>query len=1217
MLKTVLIANRGEIAVRIAKTLKKMGIESVAVYSDADRNSAHVSACDKAICLGGNTAAESYLKADLILAAAKETGAQAIIPGYGFLSENAKFCEQCEAEGIAFCGPTPDQIRQFGLKHTSRELAEQAGVPLTPGTGLLDSVEEAVASAAKLGYPVMLKSTAGGGGIGLTRCNSETELTNAYESVKRLGQNFFSDSGVFLERFVDNARHVEVQIFGDGKGNVLALGERDCSLQRRNQKVVEETPAANLPAATREKLLTASISLGKMVNYRSAGTIEYIYDPARDEFYFLEVNTRLQVEHPITEACTGVDLVEWMILTAAGTPPKLDIDITPKGAAIEVRLYAEDPVRDFQPSPGVLTDVNFAEDAQFNFLRVDTWVSTGTEVSPYYDPMIAKIIVYGTDRADAIAKMSAALNETRVAGIATNLDYLRQIIDSDFFATGDVATNKLASFTYQPPVIEVLQPGTYTSVQDYPGRVGLWSIGVPPSGPMDDYAFRLANRIVGNHESAAALEYTIIGPKLKFHSDAIIALTGASSATKIDGELIPLWQPVAIKAGQILEVGKAEQGCRGYLAVRNGIDVPVYLGSRSTFALGQFGGHAGRTLRATDMLPISNPAIAACTTPPPVYEPAAAPVELIPDCFAKTEGANEWEIGVLYGPHGAPDFFKPEAIEMFFSTAWEVHYNSNRLGVRLNGPKPTWTRSDGGEAGLHPSNIHDTEYAIGSINFTGDMPVILTKDGPSLGGFVCPVTIVKAELWKVGQVKPGDKIRFKHLSFDTALAMELAIDRAIESLSVQPQVLPTPITAPVDTLSECIVAALPAQGNRPLVSYRQAGDKYILLEYGDNILELSLRLRVYALMEALKTSPIEGVIELSPGVRSLQINYDSRVIHQRELINRLLIIEETLGNARDIKVPSRIVHLPMAFEDSATLDAVARYRQSVRDTAPWLPSNTEFMRRINGLDSVEQVKQILFETSYMVLGLGDVYLGAPCAVPVDPRHRLLTSKYNPARTYTAEGTVGIGGVYMCIYGMDSPGGYQLVGRTLPIWNKFLKNPVFTNGEPWLLKFFDRVRYYEVSEEELTAQREAFREGRLSLRIEEDYFSLAEHEQFLQDNAASIAEFKARQQAAFTKEVALWQADEEKNVDAALQIKINSGPIEVDGHAITADISGNIWKLLVEPGQLVEPDQPLLIVEAMKMEFSIYADRMAKVSAVHCEPGKQVNAGDLLLVLEAS
>lgn len=1204
MFQTVLIANRGEIAVRIARTLKKMGVKSVAVYSDADRNSAHVSACDIAVCLGGNTAAESYLQADRILAAAQETGAEAIIPGYGFLSENANFAEQCEAAGIAFCGPTPQQIREFGLKHTSREIAEKAGVPLTPGTGLLSSVEEAVEAARGLGYPVMLKSTAGGGGIGLTRCNNEAELIEAYETVKRLGQNFFSDSGVFLERFVDNARHVEVQIFGDGNGKVLALGERDCSLQRRNQKVVEETPAPNLPAATREKLLAASRQLGEAVNYRSAGTVEYIYDAARDAFYFLEVNTRLQVEHPITEACTGVDLVEWMILTAAGEAPDLSIDLPCTGAAIEVRLYAEDPVRDFQPSPGVLTDVQFSESA-----RIDTWVATGTEVSPYYDPMIAKIIVHGTDRADAINKMMAALNETRVAGIATNLDYLRQIVGSDFFVRADVATNKLASFIYRAPVVEVMQPGTYTSVQDYPGRSGYWSIGVPPSGPMDDYAFRLANRIVGNHESAAGLEFTIIGPKLRFHTDAIIALTGAKSPAKLDGELIDFWSPIAVKAGQVLDVGKAETGCRTYLAVRNGFDVPVYLGSRSTFALGQFGGHAGRTLRAGDMLSVSNPDIPACTTPAPVYEPAAAPAGLVP------EYPTEWEIGVLYGPHGAPDFFTDDAIEMFFGTAWEVHYNSNRLGIRLNGPKPTWTRSDGGEAGLHPSNIHDTEYAVGSINFTGDMPVILTKDGPSLGGFVCPVTIVKAELWKVGQVKPGDKIRFKQLSFDTALALELAADKAVEELQVQPVVQHAPIAEPEHDLSPCILAALPESGSRPAVAYRQAGDKYILLEYGPNILDLRLRFRVHALMEALKDSPIDGVIELSPGVRSLQINYDSRVIHQRDLVAALLQIETSLPDVDTMSVPSRVVYLPMAFEDSATLDAVARYRQSVRDKAPWLPSNTEFIRRINGLDSVEQVRQIIFDTSYMVLGLGDVYLGAPCAVPVDPRHRLLTSKYNPARTYTAEGTVGIGGVYMCIYGMDSPGGYQLVGRTLPIWNKFLKNPVFQNGEPWLLKFFDRVRYYEVTEEELTQQREAFREGRLTIRIEEEDFNLAEYEDFLQENAESIAAFKASQQEAFTREVALWQADEAAQVDAALQVRINSGPIEVDGHPVTADISGNIWKLLVEPGQAVEPDQPLLIVEAMKMEFSIYADRSAKVSAIHCTPGKQVNAGDLLLVLE--
>src|SRR5690554_4739940 len=910
MFHTVLIANRGEIAVRIAKTLKKMGIKSVAIYSDADRNSAHVSACDIAVCLGGNTAAESYLQADKILAIAKQTNAQAIIPGYGFLSENANFAEQCEAVGIAFCGPTPQQIREFGLKHTSREIAEKAGVPLTPGTGLLSSVEEAVEAARGLGYPVMLKSTAGGGGIGLTRCNNEAELIEAYETVKRLGQNFFSDSGVFLERFVDNARHVEVQIFGDGHGKVLALGERDCSLQRRNQKVVEETPAANVPAATREKLLAASRQLGEAVNYRSAGTVEYIYDAARDAFYFLEVNTRLQVEHPITEACTGVDLVEWMILTAAGEAPDLSIDLPCTGAAIEVRLYAEDPVRDFQPSPGVLTDVQFSESA-----RIDTWVATGTEVSPYYDPMIAKIIVHGTDRADAINKMMAALNETRVAGIATNLDYLRQIVGSDFFVRADVATNKLASFIYRAPVVEVMQPGTYTSVQDYPGRSGYWSIGVPPSGPMDDYAFRLANRIVGNHESAAGLEFTIIGPKLRFHTDAIIALTGAKSPAKLDGELIDFWSPIAVKAGQVLDVGKAETGCRTYLAVRNGFDVPVYLGSRSTFALGQFGGHAGRTLRAGDMLSVSNPDIPACTTPAPVYEPAAAPAGLVP------EYPTEWEIGVLYGPHGAPDFFTDDAIEMFFETAWEVHYNSNRLGIRLNGPKPTWTRSDGGEAGLHPSNIHDTEYAVGSINFTGDMPVILTKDGPSLGGFVCPVTIAKAELWKVGQVKPGDKIRFKPLSFDEALTMELATDNAIAQLALPAASQGLSTTEIKDNPGHCILAQLPEKDSRPLVTYRQAGDKYILLEYGENILDLRLRLRVHALMEALKKSPINGVIELSPGVRSLQINYDSRTIHQRDLIAALLAIELTLPDAAELSVQSRVVYLPMAFEDSATLDA--------------------------------------------------------------------------------------------------------------------------------------------------------------------------------------------------------------------------------------------------------------------------------------------------------
>ena len=305
MFHTVLIANRGEIAVRAIRTLKRLGIRSVAVYSDADRNAQHVRDADLAIALGGEKAADSYLRAGRILEAARESGAQAIYPGYGFLSESAEFAEACEAEGIAFIGPSALQIREFGLKHRARELAAQAGVPMAPGTGLLGSLDEALTAAHAIGYPVMLKTTAGGGGIGLTRCTDAEALASAYDSVKRMGQQFFSDAGVFLERFVDQARHVEVQLFGDGQGRVVALGERDCSLQRRNQKVVEETPAPNLPQATRERLHAAAVKLGESVAYRSAGTVEFIYDAARDDFYFLEVNTRLQVEHPVTEMVTG------------------------------------------------------------------------------------------------------------------------------------------------------------------------------------------------------------------------------------------------------------------------------------------------------------------------------------------------------------------------------------------------------------------------------------------------------------------------------------------------------------------------------------------------------------------------------------------------------------------------------------------------------------------------------------------------------------------------------------------------------------------------------------------------------------------------------------------------------------------------------------------------------------------------------------------------
>ena len=1193
--QTVLIANRGEIAVRIARTLKAMGIRSVAVHSTADRNSAHVTACDAAVELPGASAAETYLRGDLIIAAAIAEGAQAVIPGYGFLAENADFAEACEAAGLAFVGPTPAQMRDFGLKHAARAIAEGAGVPLTPGTGLLGGLDEARAAAARLSYPVMLKSTAGGGGIGLTRCADEPALEAAWEAVQRLAENFFKDSGVFLERCIDDARHVEVQIFGDGRGKVVALGERDCSLQRRNQKVVEETPAPNLPAAVRARLLDSAARLGEAVGYRSAGTVEYIYDRQREEFYFLEVNTRLQVEHPVTESVLGIDLVEWMIRTAAGQPPALDSLPVQRGASIEVRLYAEDPAHGFQPSPGTLTEVVFPADA-----RVDGWVSTGTEVSPYYDPMLAKLIVHAEDRPAAIAKLRAALDATRLGGIATNLDYLRQVVASPAFAAGDVSTQALSRFAYHAMAAEVLEPGTFTTVQDYPGRVGHWDVGVPPSGPMDDLAFRLGNRIVGNGEDAAGLECTLAGPTLRFHTDGVVALTGAPAPATLDGEPVAWWVPVAVRAGQVLAIGRATSGCRSYLAVRGGFDVPLYLGSRSTFVLGQFGGHAGRVLRAGDMLPLGHPTAGAPA-------PGAAPAALVPAY------PTEWEVGVLYGPHGAPDFFTTAAIDEFFAASFEVHYNSNRLGIRLIGPKPTWTRSDGGEAGLHPSNVHDCEYAIGSVNFTGDSPVILTRDGPSLGGFVCPVTIAKAELWKVGQAKPGDRIRFRPIPFDTALALERAQDAAIASLAVPDVVaIQAPSLSPAGTVSACVLAALPAEGDRPEVAYRQAGDRYILLEYGPPVLDLRFRFRVHALMEALRADPVPGILELSPGVRSLQVNYDSRAIHQRALLDALIALEAKLPPVAAMKVRTRVVHMPMAFEDSATLGAVDRYRETVRASAPWLPNNVDFIQRINGLATREEVKSTIFATSYMILGLGDVYLGAPCAVPVDPRHRLLTSKYNPARTFTAEGTVGIGGVYMCIYGMDSPGGYQLVGRTLPIWNKFLRNPVFAPGEPWLLKFFDQVRYYEVSEAELDRLRDDFREGRATIRIEEEVFDLGAHEAFLAEQGESIAAFKARQAVAFEREVARWREEDTQPAAEAVEAPPEA---EMDGRKVAADIHGSVWKVLVEEGQIVAAGDAVIILEAMKTELRVSAPIGGTIRSIRCKQGRPVTAGETLLVME--
>ncbi|KKN34039.1 hypothetical protein LCGC14_0797610, partial [marine sediment metagenome] len=811
MFKKVLIANRGAIATRITRSLNEMDITSVAVFAEADRDSLHVSLADEAYSLGEGRATDTYLDQQKIITMAKQSGAEAIHPGYGFLSENPNFARLCADNEIVFLGPMPEQMEAFGLKHSARALAEANDVPLLPGTGLLDSLDDAVEQAVIVGYPVMLKSTAGGGGIGMMRCDDEKSLRQAFNSVKNLSANNFSNDGVFLEKFITRARHIEVQAIGDGKGHVLALGDRDCSSQRRNQKVIEEAPAPNIPADIRAEMQAVAVRLLSSINYRSAGTVEFVYDADNQTFYFLEVNTRLQVEHGVTEEIYAVDLVRWMIEVGAGVPCLPESAPESKGHAIQVRLYAEDPQKQFQPSSGLLTEVIWPQQKN---IRLDYWIKAGIDVSPFYDPMLAKIISHADNREQAHQQLLSALDELEVYGVETNAAYVSQVLQDDAFLSAAITTRYLDSFQYLPTTLNVLSAGTMTTIQDYPGRVGYWDIGVPPSGPFDSMSFRLGNRLLGNDESCAGLEITLSGPELSFNVATQVVVTGAELAILHNGQSAAAWTVINIKPGDTLKLGQVKgAGARAYLLIAGGIQCPEYLGSRSTFTLGQFGGHVGRTIKTGDVLHL-------------------APAEQLVDVAALADSLkpaiqHNWKIHVVYGPHGAPDFFTDDDISRFFEAEWKIHYNSSRTGVRLIGPRPDWARTDGGEAGLHPSNIHDNAYAVGSIDFTGDMPIILGPDGPSLGGFVCPATVITADLWKVGQLKAGDTVQFVPVSIETANALEKAQKKSIETLElVASDIVPVIPESPIyaQTIDETVDLN---------ITYRLAGDHYLLVEFGE------------------------------------------------------------------------------------------------------------------------------------------------------------------------------------------------------------------------------------------------------------------------------------------------------------------------------------------------------------------------------------------------
>ena len=444
MLKKVLIANRGEIAVRIIRACREMGIRTVAVYSEADKNALHTTLADEAICIGPAPSNKSYLNVKAILEAACLTGADSIHPGFGFLSENANFAKICEEMGIKFIGPNYKLIELLGNKSRAKETMKRAGVPVVPGSdGLIYSKEQALNLAEQIKYPVMLKASAGGGGRGIRIAYSKEELEKEYDIVKQEAKVAFNDDSLYLEKFVENPRHVEIQILADEHGNCIHLGERDCSIQRRNQKVLEETPSAILDEETRKKMGETAVKAVKEIGYSNAGTIEFLVDKNRD-FYFMEMNTRVQVEHPITEMVTGVDIIKEQIKIASGEELKYkQEDIKFTGHSMEVRINAENPEKNFMPCPGTITGLHLPGG---NGVRVDTAIYAGYKIPPTYDSMIAKLIVHGKDRNESIAKMKSAVAEFVIEGITTNIDFLLKILDDENFKTNNYDTSFLSHF---------------------------------------------------------------------------------------------------------------------------------------------------------------------------------------------------------------------------------------------------------------------------------------------------------------------------------------------------------------------------------------------------------------------------------------------------------------------------------------------------------------------------------------------------------------------------------------------------------------------------------------------------------------------------------------------------------------------------------------------------------------------------------------------------
>ncbi|KAI9708108.1 MAG: hypothetical protein M1820_004312 [Bogoriella megaspora] len=1228
-IKTLLIGNRGEIAVRIARTAKRLNIRTLAIYSQADETSGHVSAADEAVALSGPNSTV-YTDGEQIIQIAKEKNADAIIPGYGFLSENAEFARKVKDAGITWIGPSPEAIEAFGVKHVARELAEKAGVPIVPGTkGLVETVEDAIKSAEELGFPVMVKTTGGGGGMGLVTCENADEVKEGFKMVQSRGQTLFKNPGVFIERFYPASRHIEVQVFGNGQGDAIHFGERECSIQRRHQKVIEECPSSFVERhdGLRKKLGDAAVSLAKSIQYGSAGTVEYLVDDKTGDFFFLEMNTRLQVEHGITELCYDVDLVELMLRqgnaerAGQGGLPAGELEAlqpsTPRGAAIEVRVYAENPIRDYAPSPGLLQKVEWKESPS---VRVDTWVSTGSTVTPNYDPLIAKVMFHAPLRAQATEGLHQILSESRICGPPTNIEFLAEILVDESFKAGYTLTSFLDSYNFVPPAIDVISAGAYTLVQDLPARPAVGK-GIPHSGPMDPVALQIANIMVGNPRGKEGLEITLSGPELRFVGPAVVALCGAEMEASLDGAPFPMWTRKNIHAGQILKIGKTTAGgCRSYLAVHGGFPtVAEYFGSKSTSPLVSIGGYQGRALAPGDLLATVKHISAYLS------EGVSLPEKLRP------QYSREWKIMAMVGPHDE-GYIDRSGISAIYETLWKVSHNASRSGIRLIGPVLKWARKDGGEGGAHPSNVVEYGYPLGTLNWTGDDPCIFPVDCPNFGGFVSSTTVVRADWWKLGQIKAGDTMRYIRVSLEDALAARKELEQTLENIesavrntrSLEETLVSYPSYAESSDYGTSVIWHREAEGSQP-----EGGDDHLIVQYGFEQFDLNHRCRVTALENALRSSSTPSsisshLINTVGCCTTLTLFYNGSALPRNTLVSHLQHLETLLGDLSTTRVPCRRFKLPITFKSKEQELATQRYIETQRPHAPYLPDNLAFVARNNAF-TPEQLKTIYLTGTFIAVVVG-FFCGNTVSLPVDPRERMSAPKMNPSRVYTPAGTVSWGGSCMSIYPVDSPGGYQMTGRTVPIFDIFGRKFGFEESRPWLFRDFDLLTYEEVDEKEMEKLLGLWKRGVYQWKVEDAVFDMKEHNDLLQSTAAEVKEIRRRQRVAQAEMVreeedSLRKWREEKDRD-----KVDEGTVEklLEDPAISAveaPVDANVWKIEVEEGSAIRAGQALAILEAMKLEIAVRAtDSTATGTVVEkllVSPGDTVKAGAKLVLLKTS